>query len=127
MRKPIAVALIGATMLLAAPPANARSIVVDRANGDYATATANGDVRDPKALFVKVKTNPTNKRVHVTWSVFCYRPGGSGSSSGDFSGRTSMYKQVRMPFANPGNCGFSATARLSAGSAHLTVVLLARV
>jgi hypothetical protein len=126
MRKPIAVALVGA-ILLAAAPASAGTIVVDRANGDFATATANGNVREPKALFVKVKTNPTNKRVHVTWSVFCYQPGGSDSSSGDFSGRTTVYRQVRMPFANPGNCGFSATARLGAGTAHLTVVLLARV
>ena len=128
MRKAIAVALVGG-MLLAAAPASARIIVVDRdrAHGDYATANAIGSVNDPKAVFVKVKSDPTDKRVRVIWNVTCSRPSGQSATGGDFYRRTTVYEQLRMPFANPDICRYSATVQLTAGSARLTVVLLARV
>ncbi|HEY3214141.1 MAG TPA: hypothetical protein VGL16_13150 [Actinomycetota bacterium] len=99
----------------------------DRGYGDGATATPNGNVTHPNALFVKVKTNPRDKRVHVIWNVQCYSGEGFGSSSGDFYRRTTAYKRVRMPFDNPGTCGFYATVELTSGSANLTAVLLARI
>jgi hypothetical protein len=128
MRKPIAVALVGG-MLLVAAPASARIIVVDRdrAHGDNVFVNASGDVNDPEALFVKVKSRPTNQRVRVIWNVVCHRPSGSSSTSGDFYRRTTVYERVRMPFANPESCGFAATVQRTGGSGRLTLVLLARV
>ena len=128
MRKPIAVAMVGA-VLFAAAPASARDIVLDRdrTSGDNAFVNADGEVNDPKALFVKVKTRPTNQRVRVIWNAFCDIPSGFSRTSGSFYRRTNVYERVRMPFANPTHCRLTATVQRTVGSGSLILVLLARV
>ncbi len=128
MRKSIAVALFGA-VLFAAAPASARIIVLDRdrTHGDNALVNAEGEVNDPEALFVKVKTRPTNQRVRVIWNAFCDIPSGFSSTSGNFYRRTTVYERVRMPFANPTHCRLTASVQRTVGSGRLILVLLARV
>jgi hypothetical protein len=125
MRKPMAIALVAA-MLLVAAPAQARVVVIDRGrgSGDFPTASASGTVNDPEALIVQVKSRPTNQRVRVFWNLFCHGP--SGATAGDYIRRTTTEKQVRMPSPNPDTCTFSATVQLE-GSGRVTVVLLASV
>jgi hypothetical protein len=128
MRKTMAVALVGG-MLFAATPASARTIVVgrDRTTGDNVSVNAVGDAHDPEALFVKVKTRPTDQRVRVIWNVFCSNPSGSSSTSGSFYRRTTVYERVRMPYANPDFCRLTATVQRTVGGGSLILVLLARV
>ena len=128
MRKSIAVALVG-SVLFAAAPASARTIVLDRdrTTGDNSFVNADGEVNDPKALFVKVKTRPTNQRVRVIWNAFCDIPSGFSRTSGSFYRRTNVYERVRMPFANPTHCRLTATVQRTVGSGSLILVLLARV
>ena len=128
MRKSMAVALVGG-MLFAATPASARTIVLerDRAYGDNVSVNAVGEVNHPRALFVKVKSRPTNQRVRVLWNVFCSIPSGSSSTSGNFYRRTNVYERVRMPFANPTVCRLTATVQRTVGTGPLILVLLARV
>jgi hypothetical protein len=128
MRKLIAVALFGA-VVFAAAPASARMVVLDRdrTTGDNAFVNADGEVNDPNALFVKVKTRPTNQRVRVIWNVFCDIPSGFSRTSGSFYRRTTVYERVRMPFANPTHCRLTATVQRTVGTGPLVLVLLARV
>jgi hypothetical protein len=128
MRKSIAVALVGA-VLFAAAPASARDVVLDRdrTTTDNAFVNADGEVDDPEALFVKVKTRPTNQRVRVIWNVFCDIPSGFSRTSGSFYRRTTVYERVRMPFANPTHCRLTATVQRTVGSGPLILVLIARV
>lgn len=128
MRKSIAIALFGA-VLFAAAPASARIVVLDRdrTTGDNAFVNADGEVNDPEALFVKVKTRPTNQRVRVIWNAFCDIPSGFSSTSGSFYRRTTVYERVKMPFANPTHCRLTATVQRSVGGGRLILVLLARV
>jgi hypothetical protein len=111
-------------ILFTATPASARTIVVDRgrANGKFVAARAEGSVNGPRALFVKVKSRPTDLRVRVLWNTFC----SGGSNAGDFYARTAVVRQVRTS-ANPGTCSFAATAQLRDGGGRITVILLARI
>jgi hypothetical protein len=128
MRKSIAVALFGAVLFTAAP-ASARVVVLDRdrTSGDNAFVNADGEVNDPEALFVKVKTRPTNQRVRVIWNAFCDTPSGFSRTSGSFYRRTTVYERVRMPFANPTHCRLTATVQRTVGTGSLILVVLARV
>lgn len=123
--------LVVVAMLLNATPASARTIEVDRArarsSGGFASASATGTVDDPKALIVKVTSRPTNQPVRVIWNVFCGRGSVSGSRSGDFTVRTRIRKELKMPYADPDYCTFAATISLIHGRGRITVILLARV
>jgi hypothetical protein len=129
MKRVLIASTLVMTILTIATPAEARVVVVDRASarGDFAIAVASGNVDSPNALFVKVKSRPTGQRVDVFWNVVCSRGSGAGSRDGDFSGQTSIRRQVRMPYANPDSCTFAASAQLSDGSGRIVVILQARV
>jgi hypothetical protein len=130
MRK-LASGVLCVAMLLVATPASARTVEVDRASarskGGFASANVQGRVDDPRALFVKVTSNPTRQRIRVIWNVFCWRGQDSAARSGDFTSRTRIRRELPISLSNPDYCTFAATTVLEGGEGRHTVFLLAVV
>lgn len=110
-------ALAGAVLLLAAVAFGAvpgKKFAQETANGEYAVAVAAGNTDDPSAIYLQVKSRPTQK-VSGAWTVVCSKGYGAGSKSGNFKGTTTMVRKLKMSYANPSSCTASASAQLSNG------------
>ena len=83
-------------------------------SGDYAVAVAAGNVDDPAAIYVTVKSRPT-QLVSGAWTVVCSKGFGAGSKSGKIHGTTSLTRALKLPMGNPDSCTASADAQLSDG------------
>src|SRR4051812_30835731 len=103
--------------------ASARKIGSARASGDYATAVASGNAHRPHSIKVRVTSSP-HQRATGSWSVVCNKGSGAGSKSGDFHGRTTFTRRIRMPMRHPDDCSVAASAQLDRGG-HLKVTLFA--
>jgi len=121
-----AIALV--LILTMASSAEASTKVVDRksARGDYAVATAGGNVRHPKRLWVKVTSRP-HERVYVSWSDTCGKGFGAGSKSGHFRATTAVKRRIKMPYHRPDSCSVAASGQLQNKGRKITVTILARV
>lgn len=86
----------------------------ESASGNYAIATAAGNVNHPTAIYVKVISHPS-QRVNGAWLVVCSRGFGAGSKQGHVGGRTTLTQKLKMPYARPSSCTVSANAQLSKG------------
>src|SRR5262245_17985143 len=102
VKRLISFALALAIALGTASPASAAIRVVDRARarGDIAVASANGNVDEPRRLWVKVKAQP-NQGVQVAWSLDCSQGNRDEFMDGDFVATTPATRKVRMPLARP--------------------------
>jgi hypothetical protein len=65
-------AVVVAAVLVIAPTAGARIIASGSASGEFATATAEGSVRHPDTLAIRVRHSQA-ARVKVGWRVRCTR------------------------------------------------------
>ena len=115
-------------VLATASTAQASTKVVDRKSGrgDYAVATAGGNVKHPKRLWVKVTSKP-HERVYVSWSDTCGKGFGAGSKSGHFRATTAAKRRIKMPYRRPDSCSVAATGQLQGKGRKITVTILARV
>ena len=115
-------------VLATAGSAEASTKVVDRKSGrgDYAVATAGGNVRRPKGLWVKVTSRP-HERVYVSWSDTCGNGFGAGSKSGHFRATTAVKRRIKMPYRRPDSCSVAATGQLQGKGRKITVTILARI
>jgi len=86
----------------------------ETASGDYAIATAAGNVDDPVRIYVRVKSRPSQS-VSGAWTVVCSRGFGSGSKSGEIHGTTPLTRTLKLPMGNPDSCTASANAQLGDG------------
>lgn len=84
----------------------------ETASGEYAIATAAGNVNHPDNIWVQVKSRP-HQRASGAWLVTCTRGYGAGSKQGQLHGRTPFVRKLKMPYANPSSCTASANAQLS--------------
>ena len=107
-------------------PATAEARIIGRAkaSGDFAVAVASGSARRPRVLRVRVTARP-RQRVSGSYTVVCSKGSGAGSKSGDFSGRTTLRRKLRMPMPRPDSCSVGASAQLEEGC-RITLVLIAR-
>jgi hypothetical protein len=120
----IAVPLIAVAVLaLPAVAFASRVIATKSGQGDHAVAIAGGTAKKPKALYVKITTTPAQ---HATgnWTLVCSRGTSAGSKSGDFSGRGTFQRTVKLPIKHPNTCTVSAAGSLD-GSGRIRVTLLA--
>jgi hypothetical protein len=101
-----------------------KKIAQETANGEYAIAAAAGDADQPRALFLRVKSRP-KQTVSGSWLIVCSRGSGAGSKSGDFEGKTTLVRKLRMPYKKPSSCTVSASAQLDEGG-FLKVQLYAK-
>ncbi len=126
MRRAIVAGIV--LVLVSGGIARADVRVIDKATarGDYAVATASGNVDRPARLWVKVKARPSQS-VDVYWLVVCSKGLGAGSRDGDFTAVTPVKRVMRMPYRHPDSCTVSASAQLSGPGTRIVVVLLARV
>lgn len=116
-------------VLMMTGQAEAATKVIDRqtARGDYAIATAGGNVNHPKRLWVKVTSRP-HERVFVSWSDTCGKGFGAGSKSGHFRATTPVGRhRLKMPYRRPDSCSVAASAQLQGTGRRIQVTLLARV
>jgi len=86
----------------------------ETANGDYAVAVAAGNADNPTAIYLRVKSHP-HQSASGSWTVVCSKGYGAGSKSGDFSGKTTLVRKLRMPYRHPSSCTASASAQLEDG------------
>ncbi len=86
----------------------------ESASGEYAIATAAGNVGHPRAIYVKVISHP-RQRVRGAWLVTCAKGFGAGSKQGQVGGMTTLTQKLKMPYARPSSCTVSANAQLSRG------------
>jgi len=115
-------------LLGTAAPAQAEIIGIGRAtgSGDFASAIAQGDVDEPRALFVRVKSTPS-QGIFVSWIVTCTRGNDIRLTDGDYDTTTPDYRQIRIPFRRtPDDCDVTAGGFLDEGG-RVTVILYARV
>ncbi|MFL5738014.1 MAG: hypothetical protein ACJ76P_11850 [Actinomycetota bacterium] len=128
MRRVTIVATGVLIVLAMASGAQASTQVVDRKSGrgDYAVATAGGNVRHPKRLWVKVTSRP-HERVYVSWTDTCGKGFGAGSKSGHFRATTAVKRRIKMPYHRPDSCSVAATGQLQNKGRKITVTILARV
>lgn len=112
-----AAALSGTTSTAAAKPIDSGT-----ASGDYAIATAAGNITKPGTIRVKVTSTPRQK-VDVTWTMVCTQPnGGAGSKDGSFKARTTVTRTLKKPAKRVIDCTVSALAQLS-GSGRIKISL----
>jgi hypothetical protein len=103
--------------------ATAKRIGSAHASGDYATAVASGNAHRPHSIKVRITSSP-HQRATGSWSVVCSKGSGAGSKSGDFHGRTTFTRRIRLPMHHPDDCSVAASAQLDRGG-HLKVTLFA--
>ena|SRR5215218_491749 len=101
-----------AAVALAGPPG--KKFAQETASGDYAVAVAAGSTDGPKAIYVRVTSQPAQS-VSGAWTVVCSKGSGAGSKSGEIHGDTPLTRPLRLPTANPDSCTASASAQLSNG------------
>jgi hypothetical protein len=89
-----------------------------RAQGDFATCVAGGNVNHPHSIRVHVIARP-GQRISGSWSMTCSKGLGAGSKSGSFSGwaslRHPLSHKLRMPYRRPDSCSVAADAQLKHG------------
>jgi hypothetical protein len=123
---------IAASPVLASPasaaPSTVRYLGGCRAQGDFATCVASGNVNHPSSIHVHVVARP-GQHVSGSWSMTCSKGLGAGSKSGNIRGWASLkhnlYQNLRMPYRHPDSCSVAADAQLSHGG-HLHIWLTAR-
>jgi hypothetical protein len=93
------------------------------ARGDYATCVASGTAYRPKGIEVRTYATP-NQKVDVDWTMICAQGSGAGSSSGDFSGRTTLVRRLHQPYRQPANCTIAAEAQLDNGGRYVRVQII---
>jgi hypothetical protein len=93
------------------------------AHGDFADCVAEGTAYRPKVIEVRTYATP-NQRVTVFWDMVCSQGVGAGSSSGHFSGRTSLIRKLRQPYRQPDNCSVAASAELDNGGHYILVKII---
>lgn len=110
-----------------ASPAAADVVTIDKAHarGDYAIAVASGSVRNPRKVFVIIRSKPW-QGVSAAWSMTCSKGSGAGSKSGNFGGRTPIKHKLRRPYARPDYCSVAVSAQLK-DSGYVLVIIRARV
>lgn len=115
---PIALALALLLTLGLAAPATAgkygKRVGVAKASGGYAAAVASGTARRPRAITIVVRASP-RQRINAEWSVTCSKGFGAGSKSGNFGGRATRAKRIRLPMRRPDVCYVGASAQLNQG------------
>lgn len=118
MRKTIAVLCIAVSGLVVTGVALAslpgKKFAQETASGDYAIAVASGNVDDPAAIYVRVKSRPSQS-LSGAWTVVCSKGTGAGSKSGEIHGTAPLTRTLRLPMGNPDSCTASANAQLSDG------------
>ena len=99
-----------------------RVIASERASGSRVIVVAAASASRPAGLALRVSSRP-RQRVHGQWLVTCRRSGRSRSKRGNFNGRTTLRRSLRMPFSKPRRCRISASAQLgSRGRIRLTLL-----
>jgi len=108
-------ALTALLLLALAPGANAQRVVdTARSSGDYAVATASGNINAPRSIRARISASP-RQLVDVTWTMTCAnRSGGAGSKSGQYRTRSGT-RALRRPFSRAASCVVAVTAQLSRG------------
>lgn len=86
----------------------------ETASGEYAIATAAGNIDQPTKIYVRVKSRP-HQQFSGAWTVVCAKGFGAGSKSGQLEGRTPLVRTLRMSYRHPSSCTTSANAQLSDG------------
>jgi hypothetical protein len=137
MKTPSALLATAATIALAATvlaapasaaPAANKFIGGCRAQGDYATCVAGGNVNYPLSIRVHIIARP-GQHVSGAWSMTCAKGSGAGSKSGKISGwasvKNNLVHKLRMPYSRPDFCSVAADAQLAHGG-HLRIWLTAR-
>jgi hypothetical protein len=94
------------------------------ARGDFAVASASGNVDEPRKLLMRVRSRPPQE-ADANWAVTCSRKFGAGSKDGRFAGRTPIVKRLRMPYSKPDGCTVSGVAQLEEGG-RVQVTLYAK-
>jgi hypothetical protein len=94
-----------------------------RAQGDFATCVAGGNVNHPHSITVHVIARP-GQRVTGSWSMTCGKGSGAGGPSGNLGGwasrRNPLSHKLRMPYRRPDSCSVAADAQLNhGGSLHV--------
>jgi hypothetical protein len=128
VRKSITAAIVAPVLVAAlAQTARAEIVVIDRgrAVGPQALGSASGSVHNPKRIWMKVKSRPS-QRIDASWSMVCSHGSLPGTRDGDFSGRTPIKRRLGMPFRRPDSCSVASRAQLT-DTGRIFVVLLARV
>ena len=96
-----------------------RTFASGRAEGLKASATANGLVRRPKELWLRVSAAPKQK-VRVSYNLTC---GTGKNGGGDFIVTPPDIRQIKLPEKNPKVCPVGVAAQLD-GKGRLKVALL---
>ena len=128
MVKRTAVALLALGILVGtALPAQASIVRIDRARarGDYATTIADGDVNNPRRIWVTIKARP-NQHADGNYTMTCSKGPGAGSKDGKYSGTTPYRRVLKMPYRRPDECSVAALGSLG-DSGTIIVILTARV
>jgi hypothetical protein len=115
-RRNAAAATCAAVVATCAAVAQATVIDSEAARGDHAHASAAGLAFDPSGIWVRVRATP-RQRVTGTWMMQCSAGFAAGASSGHFSGRTTLQRELRLPqrVQDPPFCTVLADAQLADG------------
>jgi hypothetical protein len=96
-----------------------RTFASDAATGEVVSVQADGRVKRPRELWLRVSSAP-KQPVSVAWSLTC----GSGASGlGNYTVTPPDLRQLKVPKKNARVCAVSVSARLS-GKGRLKVALL---
>lgn len=126
IRRHTTVSLLATLAVVLALPATALAdhiIGTKAADGDFASASAEGYARKPQDLYVRLATSPSQP-ANAHWTVICVRHHVRRTRSGAFSGKGTFRHRVSMPFTRPDACTLSASAELER-TGKLRVILLA--
>ena len=98
---------------------HASTFASGHASGDFAVASAAGNIDPDGPISVVVKASP-DQSMTVSWDVVCAEGFGSaGSKSGQYTARSGS-RAILLPSANASSCTVSTNAQLN-GSGNLAI------
>ncbi|MGI8730913.1 MAG: hypothetical protein ACR2LK_13170 [Solirubrobacteraceae bacterium] len=96
------------------------------ATGEAAIAQAEGIIRKPEIIRLRVVTEPP-QTVMVSYTLLCTVNGETGGDSAQFTEETPIDREVELPDGEPTQCNVSANAQLEVGeSGRVTMKLRGR-